>query len=60
MTDPKDFSQLIPPHGGYRKLKSYQTAEFVYDATVVFCRLYGKTLSRAQKQEIGQIKIGCI
>jgi hypothetical protein len=25
---------LIPPHGRYRELKSYQNAEFVYDATV--------------------------
>ena len=28
---------LIPAHGGYRDLKSYQTAEIVYDATVAFC-----------------------
>ncbi len=28
---------LIPAHGGYRKLKSYQTAEIIYDATVTFC-----------------------
>ena len=28
---------LIPPHGGYRDLKSYQMAEIVYDATVKFC-----------------------
>ena len=27
----------IPPHGGYRALKSYQMAEIVCDATVVFC-----------------------
>lgn len=24
MTDPKDFSQLIPPHGGYRELQSLE------------------------------------
>jgi restriction system protein len=29
--------QLIPPHGGYQKLKSFQMAEIVYDATVAFC-----------------------
>jgi four helix bundle suffix protein len=28
---------FIPPHGGYRKLLSYQKAEIVYDATVHFC-----------------------
>lgn len=30
----------IAPHGGYRKLKSYQTAEIVYDLTVEFCERY--------------------
>jgi four helix bundle suffix protein len=33
----KPKPSLIPPHGGYRNLKSYQTAEIVYDATVAFC-----------------------
>lgn len=28
---------LIPPHGGYRELKSFQHAQLVYDATVRFC-----------------------
>ena len=28
---------FIPPHGGYRKLLSYQRSEIVYDATVRFC-----------------------
>jgi restriction system protein len=31
---------LIPPHGGYRKLKSYQTAEIIFDLTVEFCESY--------------------
>ena len=30
-------SRIISPHGGYHGLKSYQAAEIVYDATVVFC-----------------------
>jgi four helix bundle suffix protein len=34
---------FIPPHGGYRKLLSYQRSEIVYDATVRFCaRFFGK------------------
>ena len=39
MAEEKDNSQpsLIPPHGGYRELKSYQNAEIVYDGTVKFC-----------------------
>ena len=31
---------LIPAHGGYRNLKSYQTATLVYDLTVRFCEQY--------------------
>ena len=30
-------SSLIPSHGGSRNLKSFQSAEIVYDATVRFC-----------------------
>ncbi len=33
-------TQLIPPHGGYRTLKSYQTTTLVYDFTVEFCNRY--------------------
>lgn len=32
--------KLIPPHGGYRNLRSYQTATFTYDFTVDFCGRY--------------------
>jgi hypothetical protein len=28
--------RLIPAHGGYRGLKSYQNSEIVYDGTVEF------------------------
>ena len=31
---------IITPHGGYQKLKSYQMAEIVYDATVVLCAIH--------------------
>lgn len=38
----KDFQdpKLIPEHGGYRELKSYQMSEVVYDATVAFCKRF--------------------
>ena len=29
--------RLIPRHGGYRRLKSFQVAQLVYDVTVRFC-----------------------
>ena len=31
---------LIPLHGGYRKLKSFQVAQLAYDVTVRFCDRY--------------------
>lgn len=31
---------LIPPHGGYRNLKSFQMAEIIYDLTIQFCKQY--------------------
>jgi len=34
-------ANLIPPHGGYRELKSFQHAELVYDCTVKFCQTSG-------------------
>ena len=37
MSDRQKSPQLIPPHGGYQDLRSYQMAEVVYDATLVFC-----------------------
>jgi hypothetical protein len=27
-----ELPELLPPHGGYRDLKSYQMAEIVHDA----------------------------
>ena len=37
---------LIPRHGGYRKLKSFQVAQLVYDVTVRFCDRYIEKRSR--------------
>ena len=34
--------KLIPPHGGYRKLKSFQTTTIIYDLTVDFCNRFVK------------------
>lgn len=43
-------SSLIPPHGGYRKLRSFQTAQLVYDATVIFCDRFIDKRSRTHDQ----------
>ncbi len=34
------FAGVIPPHGGYRNLRSYQASEIIYDFTVKFCDSY--------------------
>lgn len=40
MTYNFNSQKLIPPHGGYRQLKSYQSTTIIYDLTVDFCRRY--------------------
>jgi len=40
MTYNLDSQKLIPPHGGYRNLKSYQSTTIIYDLTVDFCRRF--------------------
>jgi len=49
---------LIPPHGGYRNLKSYQTAEIIYDATAVFCNLFVDRRSRTHDQMLQAARSG--
>lgn len=49
---------LIPPHGGYRDLKSYQMAEIVYDATVVFCDRFLDRHSRTHDQMVQAARSG--
>lgn len=41
---------LIPPHGGYRKLLSFQMAQIVYDFTVAFVKKYIDPKSRTKDQ----------
>jgi len=49
---------LIPPHGGYRDLKSYQMAEIVHDATIVFCDRFIDKRSRTQDQMVQAARSG--
>jgi four helix bundle suffix protein len=53
-----DEGRLIPPHGGYRKLKSFQCAQLVYDATVVFCTRFVEKRSRAHDQMVQAARSG--
>jgi len=49
---------LIPPHGGYRKLRSFQTAQMVYDGTVVFCDRFVEKRSRTHDQMVQAARSG--
>jgi restriction system protein len=51
-------SSLIPPHGGYRELKSFQHAELVYDSTVKFCDRYIDRRSRTHDQMVQAARSG--
>ena len=44
--------RLIPPHGGYRKLLSYQMASLIYDLTVIFCKKFLDFKSRTNDQMV--------
>lgn len=42
--------QIFPPHGGYRKLLSFQTTVIIHDFTVEFIKLYIDYKSRTRDQ----------
>jgi four helix bundle suffix protein len=50
--------RLIPPHGGYRKLRSFQCAQAVYDATVTFCSRFVEKRSRTHDQMVQAARSG--
>jgi four helix bundle protein len=49
---------LIPIHGGYRKLKSFQVSQLVYDVTVRFCDRYIDKRSRTHDQMVQAARSG--
>jgi four helix bundle suffix protein len=49
---------LIPKHGGYRNLKSFQLAQLVYDVTVRFCDRYIDKFSRTRDQMVQAARSG--
>jgi four helix bundle protein len=51
-------SGIIDPHGGLRKLKSFQIAEMVYDATVAFCNRRIDRRSRTHDQMVQAARSG--
>lgn len=49
---------LIPPHGGYRQLKSFQIAQLAYDVTVRFADRYIGRRSRTHDQMVQAARSG--
>ncbi len=58
MNDHSSRNVLIPPHGGYQKLQSYQMSEIVYDATVAFCNRFINIRSRTHDQMVQAARSG--
>ncbi|AQQ71961.1 four helix bundle protein [Limihaloglobus sulfuriphilus] len=50
--------KIIPRHGGYRKLKSFQVSRLVYDITVRFCEKYIDRFSRTRDQMVQAARSG--
>lgn len=49
---------LIPKHGGYRSLKSFQIAQLVFDITVRFCDKFIGRYSRTHDQMVQAARSG--
>ena len=58
-TEPAELGAgLIPLHGGYRSLKSFQVSQLVYDVTVRFCERYIERRSRTHDQMVQVARSG--
>jgi restriction system protein len=53
-----EAGRLLPPHGGYRKLRSFQSAQLVYDGTVLFCDRFVDKRSRTHDQMVQAARSG--
>jgi len=50
--------QLIPKHGGFRYLKTFQIARLIFDITVRFCNRFISVKSRTQDQMVQAARSG--
>ena len=58
MEEKREWNEIIPPHGGYRNLRSFQTAQLAYDATVIFCNHFIDKRSRTHDQMVQAARSG--
>jgi hypothetical protein len=55
---PRPTEDLIPTHGGYRNLKSFQLAQLCFDETVRFCERYVAKRDRTHDQMVQAARSG--
>jgi restriction system protein len=48
----------LRPHGGYRRLRSFQVTEIIYDGTVAFCERFVDKRSRTHDQMVQAARSG--
>ena len=53
-----DQSSGLRAHGGYRKLRSFQVTQIIYDATVAFCNRFVDKRSRTHDQMVQAARSG--
>ena len=62
LSDPSDKTGprpgLIPRHGGFRNLRSFQVAELLYDGTKIFCDKFISKRSRTHDQMVQAARSG--
>jgi four helix bundle suffix protein len=49
---------MLRPHGGYRRLRSFQVTEIIYDGTVAFCDRFVDKRSRTHDQMVQAARSG--
>lgn len=51
-------ASTLRPHGGYRRLRSFQVTEIIYDGTVAFCQRFVDKRSRTHNQMVQAARSG--
>jgi four helix bundle protein len=51
-------TSTLRPHGGYRRLRSFQVTEIIYDGTVAFCDRFIDRRSRTHDQMVQAARSG--
>jgi four helix bundle suffix protein len=58
MEDGNNSQGFIPPHGGYKKLITYQKSEIIYDGTVYFTKRFFQKYDRTIDQMVQAARSG--